>query len=186
MVEFYSKLRGFWSELDNHVKVPHCTCNGCKCGGCKCNVVARTMAMVEVNKSYQFLLSLNDDLYSQTRGQILAMEPLPPLEKIFNIVTQEEQHKRLMVGRDDRVETTEAFAAVGRVEKPTWIHCGKYGDDEAGCFELIRYLTGWITRQRTRWMLKSWWMREQAQEKEEGLDVNRSRAIKQVGSSRPI
>jgi len=61
--------------------------------------------MFDADKSYQFLLSLNDDLYSQIRDQILAMEPLPSLEKIFNIVTQEEQHKKLMVGRNDCTES---------------------------------------------------------------------------------
>lgn len=64
-VEFYSKLRGLWSELDNHVKIPQCSCNGCTCKGCKCNIGSRIVAMFEAEKSYQFLLGLNDDLYSQ-------------------------------------------------------------------------------------------------------------------------
>ena len=66
--------------------------------------------MLDAEKSYQLLLELNNDLYSQIRDQILVMEPLPSLEKIFNIVTQEEQHKKLMVGQDDRTETAVAFA----------------------------------------------------------------------------
>ena len=65
--------------------------------------------MFEVDKSYPFLLGLNDDLYSHIRGQILATEPLPSLEKIFNIVTQEEQHKKLMVRREDRTKSVAAF-----------------------------------------------------------------------------
>jgi len=47
--------------------------------------------MFEVKKSYQFLLGLNDDLYSKKWGQIIFVEPLHSLEKIFNIITQEEQ-----------------------------------------------------------------------------------------------
>jgi len=57
--------------------------------------------MFEADKSYQFLLGLNDDLYSQIRGQVLSTEPIFS-EKIFNIVTQEEQHKKLIVRCDDR------------------------------------------------------------------------------------
>jgi len=140
VVEFYSKLRGFWSELDNHVKAPHCSCNGCNCGGCKCNIRPRTIAMFEAEKSYQFPLGLNDDLYSQVRGQILGMEPSPSLEKIFNIVIQEGQDKKLMVGHNDRVEIVGAFTVTKRAKQPTYKHCGKYGHDEAGCFELIGYL----------------------------------------------
>ena len=90
IVEFYSKLRGLWSELDNHVQIPRCTYAGCTCKDCECNVRKRIVDMFEAEKSYQFLLGLNDDLYSQIRGQILATEPLPSLEKIFNIVSQEE------------------------------------------------------------------------------------------------
>ena len=43
VVEFHSKLRGLWSELDNHVKIPRCTCNGCTCKGCKCDVASTIM-----------------------------------------------------------------------------------------------------------------------------------------------
>ena len=68
VVEFYSKLRGLWSKLDNHVKIPKCSYNGCTCQGCRCNVGPRIVAMFEVEKSYQFLLGLNDDLYSQIRS----------------------------------------------------------------------------------------------------------------------
>jgi len=32
VIEFYSKLMGLWSELSNHVKIPHCTCRKCECG----------------------------------------------------------------------------------------------------------------------------------------------------------
>jgi len=45
----------------------------------------------------------NDDFYS--------------LEKIFNIVTQEEQRMTLMVGRDDRTETAMTYAVN---------HCDKF------------------------------------------------------------
>ena len=46
--------------------------------------------MYEEEKSHQYLMGLNDDLYSQVRGQILTQDPLSPLDKIFNIVLQEE------------------------------------------------------------------------------------------------
>jgi len=82
VVKFYSKLRGLWSELSNHVRITHCTCKGCKC-----DISTKIVKMFEEEKSYQFLMGLNDDLSSHTRSQILASEPLPPLEKFFNIVS---------------------------------------------------------------------------------------------------
>ena len=49
--------------------------------------------MMEDDKTYQFLMGFDDDLYSTIRGQILALDAVPPLEKIFNIVQHEENHK---------------------------------------------------------------------------------------------
>jgi len=43
---------------------------------------------------------MDDDLYSNIRGQILALDPVPPLDKIFNMVQQEENHKRMMRTRE--------------------------------------------------------------------------------------
>jgi len=59
VVEFYSKLRGFWSELSNHIRIQHYTCKEFKR-----DVASRIVAMFEEEKSYQFLMGLNDYLYS--------------------------------------------------------------------------------------------------------------------------
>ena len=53
--------------------------------------------MYEDDKTHQFLMGLNDDTVAQIRSQILAQEPLPLLEYIFNMVTQEKNHKSMMV-----------------------------------------------------------------------------------------
>jgi len=41
-------------------------------------------------------MGLNDEVCSSLRSQILALEPLPSLDKIFNMVSQEESHKNIM------------------------------------------------------------------------------------------
>lgn len=45
-----------------------------------------------------FLMDLNDT-YSHIRGQILLMDPLPPLNKVFSLLTQEERQmlRRLLL-----------------------------------------------------------------------------------------
>jgi len=45
-------------------------------------------------------------------GAKSVQEPLRPLDKIFNIVMQEKQHKKMMVRRDDWVETIAGFALI--------------------------------------------------------------------------
>jgi len=51
-------------------------------------------------KAHQFLMGLDDEKYGVLHGQILAMEPLPSLDKIFNIVHQEEHHKDVVYSRE--------------------------------------------------------------------------------------
>ena len=66
--------------------------------------------MIEDEKAHQFLVGLNDEVYSSIRSQILALEPLPSLDKILNTISQEEAHKNIIIARDDRQGTTAAFA----------------------------------------------------------------------------
>ena len=92
VVEFYSKLMGLWSELESVVKLSHCTCSKCEC-----EVENKVVKMVEEERTHQFLMGLNDDSYLGARSQILARDPLPSLDTIFNIIQQEENHKRIMM-----------------------------------------------------------------------------------------
>ena len=146
--DFYSKLMNLWNELSNLVKVPVCTCSGCKCGA-----ASQIIAMNEEDKAHQFLVGLNDELYSTIRSQILALDPLPPLDKIFNLTQQEENHRTIMIARDSRNETGLAFAAreqASMVEKGACKICGRYGHAEAACYEVIGYPPSWGPRGRGR------------------------------------
>ena len=136
-VEYYSKLMEMWSELESYVNIPHCTCGKCECG-----VGEKIVKIIDEEKTYQFLISLNDESFSSLRSQVLAREPLSSLDPIFNIIQQEENHKRIMMERDHRAENTVAFAAKEQstmVERPTCKQCGKYGHDETKCYETIGY-----------------------------------------------
>lgn len=92
-------------------------------------------------KSHQFLMGLNDDVYLAIRSQILGLEPMPSLDKIFNMVSEEENHKTYMISEDDRSEAV-AFA----VKPATWTperapckHYGQTGHAESLCYEIIGY-----------------------------------------------
>jgi len=82
-----------------------CTCKGCEFGAAKALI-----RMYEEVKSHQFLMGLNDDKFSHMRSQLLAQESLPQLDKIFNVVMQEENRKRVMVEHNNIMETEAAFA----------------------------------------------------------------------------
>jgi len=78
---FFSRLMGLWSELENQVRFPCCTC-----GKCECNISKQLIKMIEEEKAHQFLMGLNNEVYANIRGQILAINLLPPLNKIFSMV----------------------------------------------------------------------------------------------------
>jgi len=137
VIEFYSKLMEMWSEIEDYVKIPHCTC-----GKCECRIGERIVKMFDEEKAHQFLMGLDDKTFSSARSQVLARDPLPSLDTIFNIIQQEENHKRIIMERDHRAENTVAFITgelSNIVEKPTCKRCGKYGHDEGNCYEIISY-----------------------------------------------
>ena len=56
---------------------------------------------------------MNGELYSTLRSQILMLDPLPPLDKIFNMTQQEENHKKIMIARDNQNEAEVGCTARG-------------------------------------------------------------------------
>ena len=124
--------------MGNLVKVPTCTCKGCTCG-----VAEKIIAMYKADKAYQFLMGLNDEAYSTIRSQILALDPLSTLDRIFNMTQQEDSHKKLMITRDTQTESSMAFTMREQThvyEKGTCKICGRYGHEESVCYEVIGYL----------------------------------------------
>ena len=85
----------------------------------------------------EFLMGLNDS-YAQTRGQILMMEPLSPLSKVFSLVIQEEGQRSINNGISSLLEPlhlgnagsasvnahTGNSASKGKHERPKCSHCG--------------------------------------------------------------
>ena len=55
-------------------------------------------------------MGLNDNEFLSVRSQLLAQDSLPQLDKIFNVVMQDENHRKVMVQLDSNVETEVAFA----------------------------------------------------------------------------
>ena len=109
--------------------------------------------MIEKEQPHQFLMGLDDETYANVQCQVLALDALPSLDKIFNMIQQEENHKQLMQGREHDPESSMAFAvrdkSVGG-EKNTCRHCGRYGHEETSCYEIIGYPSTWGTRGRGR------------------------------------
>ncbi|KAJ4787232.1 Retroelement pol polyprotein-like [Rhynchospora pubera] len=159
VVSYYTRLKGMWDELSSYSRVPVC-----KCKGCTCNAAAEFVKEREEEKIHQFLMGLDDSVFGTVRSSILGMEPLPTLNKVYSMVIQEERHRSVVRGREERGEAV-GFAVqavgfldsqggpkpakVGLVDRPSCTHCGKMGHEVSRCYELIGYPEGWGRGGRT-------------------------------------
>ncbi|XP_031250610.1 uncharacterized protein LOC116108508 [Pistacia vera] len=79
VLAYYTKLKGIWDELNTYSQIPMCTC-----GSAQAFAVER-----EKEKVHQFLMGLNEK-YNTVRSQILNIEPLLSLSRVYGLVAQEE------------------------------------------------------------------------------------------------
>ena len=56
-----------------------------------------------------FLMGLNDS-FSQVRGQLLLMDPLPPINKVFSLISQEEQQRKIGLNSVSNSNLTKTMA----------------------------------------------------------------------------
>lgn len=76
---YFIRLKALWDELANYKPVP----------ACSCGATHMLDSYVQQEKILQFLMVLNES-FSSARAQILPMEHLPSLNKLFSLVLQEE------------------------------------------------------------------------------------------------
>ena len=79
---YFTKLKTIWEELSNYR--PVCTCGGVK----------NLSSHYQMEYIMSFLMRLNDS-FAQVRGQLLLMDPLPPIIKVFSLISQEEHQKKI-------------------------------------------------------------------------------------------
>ncbi|XP_068662825.1 uncharacterized protein [Aristolochia californica] len=100
---YFTKLKTIWEELCNYR--PHCSCGKCSCGD-----VTNLNDHHHMEYIMSFLMGL-DDSFSHVRGQLLLMDLMTPLNRVFSLVVQEEQQQRTTHASGSNAPTdTMAFA----------------------------------------------------------------------------
>ncbi|XP_061943828.1 uncharacterized protein LOC133668098 [Populus nigra] len=81
---YFGNLKTLWDEMIIYNPMPLCTCGQLK------------MLNERYQRDYaiQFLMGLNDQ-YTNARDQIMLIEPLPSINKVFSMIQQQEQHHQL-------------------------------------------------------------------------------------------
>lgn len=103
-----------------------------------------------------FLVGLNESFHV-TRSQILLMDPLPPISRVFSLLVQEENQRSLSVSTSNNhlltmATRTDINKKSGNVykkrERPLCTHCGLNGHTVDTCYKLHGYPPGYKTKTR--------------------------------------
>ncbi|OWM91370.1 hypothetical protein CDL15_Pgr000315 [Punica granatum] len=101
VIDYYSKLKSLWDELEGYLETAECTCGACTCGA-----VDQMARNKEVEKLHQFLMGLDSEIFATVRSQILNMDPLPTLNRAFAQVADEElRWSMTQGGRSEQLES---------------------------------------------------------------------------------
>ncbi|GJS39231.1 zinc finger, CCHC-type containing protein [Tanacetum coccineum] len=158
---YYQKLKGLWDEIDA-LEAPYmCTCNYVYANG-------RLNGARESRKRLlQFLMGL-DECFSNVRGQILLMQPLPNATKAYAMMRQEEKQREtntpkflsptvmLTFNNSRALNTQTAIPNTRQVRTNTILNnrrstfkhgviygnCQKEGNYQSECYQLVGYPVG--------------------------------------------
>ena len=110
-------------------------------------------------------MELNES-FAQVRGQLLLMDPLPPINKVFSLISQEEHQRKLGVTSGSNSANSMAFAVKSntgqrtgynkstghnlmdnngrtqRRERPFCTHCNYHGHTVETCYKIHGYPPG--------------------------------------------
>ncbi|KAL5567280.1 hypothetical protein UlMin_030444 [Ulmus minor] len=107
--EYYTKLKSLWDTRDALCPLPHC-------GG---NAAKELQEYQQKQRTIKFLMGLNG-IYTAARGQILLMEPLPAVNKVYSLIVQDEKQRAVSSQTTGKMPEAAAFAA--RDNRPQYSH----------------------------------------------------------------
>ncbi|XP_075642041.1 uncharacterized protein LOC142613543 [Castanea sativa] len=160
ITNYFTQLKLFWDQLQNFRPTPTCSC-----GKCTCNLPQKLEDLRLQESVMQFLMGLNKS-YSQIKGQILLMEPLPIINKVYSLLIQEERQRSVGLGNSVHIGSTTLSVKASNVDsnpnfpgffgnfgasggknskgrdRPICTHCGKLGHIMEKCFKLHGFPLG--------------------------------------------
>jgi hypothetical protein len=90
---YFTRLKSLCDEFSTYKSFSPCSCvPACCCGNLK-----SVQYFFDNQYVFQFLMGLNE-FFSHIKGQILLMDPLPSINKVFSLVVQEERQRQIFIG----------------------------------------------------------------------------------------
>ena len=134
---YYTKFKSLWQEFSEYRT-------------CSCGHQAEEYVM-------SFLMGLNDT-YASVRGQILLMDPVPSLSKVFSLLLQDEKQRKFRKKITSEpsalaVKTNTPLAKgfnKGKSGRPQCTHCGLLGHVVDKCYKLHGYPPGYKSKNKVQ------------------------------------
>jgi len=134
---YFTKIKALWDELSNYRPIPYCSCGSMK----------TIHEYFHHEYVFQFLMGLNDS-FSHIRGQILLIDHLPPINRVFALlgisVGYFSHNSATMMSK---VSSSSPNNRSGKTQtshkvKPTCSHCGIVGHSVEKCYRVHGYPPG--------------------------------------------
>ncbi|PNX74638.1 retrovirus-related Pol polyprotein from transposon TNT 1-94, partial [Trifolium pratense] len=134
VTDFYSDLKTLWEELELYLPIPTCTCHH----RCSCEAMRSARRNHTLLQTVRFISGLNDR-FSTVKSQILIMDPLPPINKVFSLVIQHERQGNSFELDDSKILVNAAkngkFAPSSKPSTRSCSYCGKDNHVVENCFK---------------------------------------------------
>ncbi|XP_010260889.1 PREDICTED: uncharacterized protein LOC104599848 [Nelumbo nucifera] len=103
VVVYSNNLKKLWDEINCLEPVPKCSCN------CTCSTSKKMEEINYSNRVMQFLMGLNYS-FDNVRNQILVMDPLPSINKVYAMVMRVEKQRQVHINFGESVDSSALLA----------------------------------------------------------------------------
>ncbi|XP_062089698.1 uncharacterized protein LOC133796239 [Humulus lupulus] len=139
---YFTKLKAIWDEItDLRPRLP-----------CTCAASADSLDFLNQEHVLQFLTGLNEYFHA-VRAQILLIDPFPSLSKVFSMIIQEENQRRLRPSHNTTFiavvpPSVPPSTSCTKKMRPTYSHCLKPGHLKEKFFFLHGFPPGYGDRRK--------------------------------------
>ena len=160
VTRYFTELKTLWDELEIFRPPPVCRC----ASPCVCGAISDVQSQRHADRVIKFLRGLNDQ-FAVVRSQLMLLDPLPPLNKVFSLVIQQERQfltdggleTRSLVNavesssqRSTRSGSPRPRSGSGSGAKRLCSHCGRTGHTVDTCYKKHGYPPGYKPRNSQR------------------------------------
>ncbi|XP_042988825.1 uncharacterized protein LOC122316364 [Carya illinoinensis] len=132
---YFGNLKTIWDEIAIYDPIPACTCGQ----------LSILNDRHQRDRVIQFLMGLNDQ-YANARDQIMLIEPLPTVNKVFSLIQQQEKHHQLtnfsptpdsmvLATKTSFKTNTKNQLMTQKRDRPYCTHCRVQGHTLENCFK---------------------------------------------------